>query len=472
MKKLNVVHLFACALASLTFSSAVMAANKTSIDQYIERVPTFGVREEVVETGWYKISGQNKWNEFGDPTKRVEKAALQAIKVKLKAEDKKQIDTTVTYHKIDKCEATRDYQKYYFKQVDSSSASSSSYIITNDFIAGVGRSYSSYYSYEKSIRETYCAEDATYLKATVKMTTRLATSDAELKQYYVLQHMKSTTTELTAVIRELLAGLNEIEKNPVITKSRYGKFGIKSGMEMSAWMNFYFSRVRMSLAYADFVKSLNLGFESASMIDGLRQQAVGALRKLNQFESPAIYVVQLDDEDGNRPSISPLFDLSDAKDLASTHKITLSADPALMINNRSKVMEKSFLPKLALAARCQSQFEALKAKASAADVLYGRSKFIEEAHFLLRSCNNSFYVNDVKESERDVVYHGSTSYDTAARLAENMKSEVESKMGVLAKTCVPFQVEINKGEGDHNGYQGAFATVRLKFLCPRPTPLQ
>jgi hypothetical protein len=453
-------------LIPLMLLSSTVFADDTGISDYIKKIPTFGVQEDVVETGWYKIN-ERRWNDLTDPTKKVENIALTAIKRKLRQEGKSAIDSTITYSRIDKCEKTRDYQKYYFRQESSSSSSSSSFLITNDFIAQAGSSSSSYYLYHKSIRETYCADDATYLKASVKMTTRLTSADKDLKYYYVTQHIKRTTQNLTETIRELQAGLSEIEKNPIIDPSRYAKFRITSGMEMSAWMNFYFSQLRVSLAYVGFVKSLSLGFDVETVIDGLQQQAIGALRKFKQFESPAIYVVQIDQDNSGAPSVSPLFDLSAVTDLTSKYAIAISTDPGLVIANRSRVMDKNYIGRLSASQKCRSQFAEIKSKASTADVVDGSSNFITEAHGLLRNCASLFYVNEVSANDWSNVDYNGTSATTCDGVKKNVAKLITAKAAPLAKDCIPFQITSTCGQSAYSEYLNAKVVSKLKLLCPR-----
>lgn len=452
-------------LLSVYWLSPNAFGDEKSVLDYIQKVPAFGVQEEVLETGWYKISNRH-WSDLIDPTKRVEKTALEAIKRKLREEDKAKIYSTVSFERIEKCDQTRDYQKYYFKQESSSSSSSASFVITNHFAAGGGSSSSSYYLYHKAIRETYCAEDATYLKATIKMTTRLATVDKNLKQYYVAKHIQQTTQKLTRTVQELLMGLNEIEKNPVIDAPRYSHFKIQSGMEMSSWINFYISQLRVSLSYVNFVKSLKLGFETDSMVDGLRQQAIGAFRKIKQFEAPAIYIVQIDEGNGGAPSVSPLFDLRDIDELANSFGITLSTDSGLIIQNRTRVMDKNLIAKWNSLYRCRSKFAELKPKATIPDVVWGRTKFVNESQDLLKNCNESFYINEVTASSWGLIQDSAISY-MCSQLRSAASEDLIKEASPMSKECIPFQIIESCRESSYSTYINFANELKLRFLCPK-----
>jgi hypothetical protein len=424
-------------LASFTAS-----ADSDPVEAYIAQVPTYGVKNEVVETGWYRIDENPWWNPL-DPTDAVRARALTEMKTKLRRENKKEIERNITWQRIDKCERAVDYQKYYERRESSSSSGYSSVSLVPWAYAASSGYSDSYYFYEKSIREAYCAESGTYLKATIRLSTKLSDASPELKRYYVLQHIQNTTKDLATAMNSFVTGLSEIEKSPVISYSRYKKFGISDGTEIQTWMSFYISKMQLGLDYIKLVDALNFGLEAKSATSNLKTQILTAMRKLAQFEAPGVYVAIVDyGSQGWKPAASFLYDQGQLRELATAHGLTINVSAGTTIRNRSLVENRAFMSELARQLQCDSIYDRIKTSNSSMEVIKQGTDFSAELAQVRKNCTGRYTAKPW--------YYNGWSYSTRLN---NALAAVSSMTNI---GCYP----VAAADNNSNSY------LQITYVCP------
>lgn len=427
---------------------------RNSLDQYIQTISTFGIGDDVIESPWTRINDRD-WYQVRSSESIAKNTALEVMRNLTKDDFKSRINSVVKYDSMQKCNTSLPHTKFGFNQQQINAATE-------------GTSFSSYYRNRGSARDGYCAEDAAYAKASVRISSKLKTVDQDLQQFLIALHIQKTTQDMIGSIQEFVRGLGAIEVNPVISSDRFASFGIKSSSELHTWMDYHVSRVRLALAYVKFVDRLNLGFEIKSLTYNLRQQSVGALRKLNQFEDPAIYIVMIDYENGRKPTVSPVFELSQLRALVQAADIGLPAKGTTIIRNRSRVEAAGFTANLTVQLRCDEVFARMSSESASEKVIDGSNEFKASAAFLLSRCADRYFVKDQSATDESTWGHGETQEETkeAARVGAVNKLK---KMPDIPN-CAAY--EIISASGDYANSSNYFigtGTARIRWVCPRPS---
>lgn len=424
---------------------------RSGLDLYLRTIATFGLADRAIETKWQKVIKTSWWTLKNDES-QAKVTAVSELHSLVSSHYSSRISPIIEFVHLKRCETDSPRDKI------------SPQFTTNT----VSDSFGNYYRRRANLRTVYCAEDADYLKAIVRLDAKRRIADQDLLQFLVGHHIQSVTDDLKGALQEFVKGLNAIEINPVISKNRFGSFGIHSSAEVQMWMDFYVAKVRLALAFVKFVDRLNLGFEIKGLMYELRQQAIGALRKLNQFEDPAIFIVQIDYENDQKPTISPVFELSQLRALVQAADVGLPEKGTTVIKNRSRVEAAGYTALLTTQLRCDEVFTRMISESVPQRIIDGLNEFRAAATFIFRNCADRFIMKEYKEFEEVVSDHRASQDETRESGRRAAVAKLSRKP--VIQDCAAYEVLSNSyGRTNVEGAYVGQGVAIMRWICPRPS---
>lgn len=425
---------------------------KASLDQYLQTISTFGLGDEIFETNWHQLA-KPEWWDIRRPQMVAQATVSAALQDLIKAEFRTRISELVQYDQIKQCQAHSPGVKFDFRKPNETSAVDS---------------FSSYYRSRESRRNIYCGEGAAYLKAVVRLNSKLKSLDQDFQQFLVGRHIQKITEDFTGSLQEFIKGLSAIEINPVISRNRFAAFGVRSSAEVHMWMDYHIAKVRLALAYVKFVDRLNLGFEIKGLMYSLRQQAVGALRKLNQFEDPAIYIVQIDYDNDQKPTVSPVFELDQLRALVQAADVGLPSKGTTLIRNRSRVEAAGYTAALTAQFRCDVVFAKMLEESIPQRIIDGANEFRAGATFLFKNCADRFEMKQHKTFDEMIMYQGDNEEGAQEKARQGAVAQLTQLKSI--PNCAVYEVLSNSSsKTNSDGHYVGTGIAVMRWVCLRPS---